>query len=106
MDTFNSPDELASYWQQQITAWQATDLTQADYCKQNDLLYHRFIYWKQKFTSQRTVPVQSKSSGGFVKVAPHKTESGLSVTLPGGMVIRGIREDNLPLVCQLAGQLA
>ena len=37
-------EALASYWLQQIEAWQSSGQTQQAYCKTNDLSYHRFGY--------------------------------------------------------------
>lgn len=35
-------------WTQHIEDWQATDLSQVEYCRQHHLIVHRFTYWKQK----------------------------------------------------------
>jgi len=36
------------FWKQHIEDWQATDLSQVEYCRQHHLIAHRFTYWKQK----------------------------------------------------------
>jgi len=46
------PEALASYWRQQIEAWQSSGQTQQAYCKTNELSYHRFGYWRRKFRQQ------------------------------------------------------
>jgi hypothetical protein len=42
-------EEKRRSWKQHIEDWRSSDLTRADYCRQRDLSYHRFIYWKRKF---------------------------------------------------------
>ena len=59
------PEALASYWQQQIAAWQSSGQTQQAYCKTNDLSYHRFGYWLRKFRRQAQ---EAQSQKGFVPV--------------------------------------
>ena len=41
-------EALASYWLQQIEAWQSSGQPQHAYCKANKLSYHRFGYWRRK----------------------------------------------------------
>lgn len=42
-------EEKRRFWKQCIEDWKSSDLTQVDYCRRHDLLYHRFVYWKRKF---------------------------------------------------------
>ncbi len=37
-----------SCWQQHITDWQVSGLSQTDYCKQHQLVYGTFIYWRHR----------------------------------------------------------
>ena len=97
-------EALASYWLQQIEAWQSSGQPQQAYCKANKLSYHRFGYWLRKFRQQ----AQSQKDSGFVSVipsAPSQT-AGLSLAFPSGLVLRGIACDNLPLVYQLLARLS
>lgn len=91
----------ATYWREQIAEWNQSGLSGAEYCRRHQLIYHRFVYWRQKLDQPDT---QSKTStrisSGFVKVvssSEHRA-SGLSVSLPNGMVIRGIDDSNIALV--------
>ena len=36
------------YWTTQIEAWKKTELSQVEYCRQNNLTKGRFTYWKCK----------------------------------------------------------
>ena len=99
-------EDLASYWQQQIEAWQSSGQTQQAYCKANELSYHRFGYWLRKFRRQAQ-PVQGQKGSGFVPVTHSASaqSAGLSLALPSGLVLRGIAGDNLPVVYQLLSRL-
>ena len=100
------PEALASYWLQQIEAWQSSGQTQQAYCKTNELSYHRFGYWRRKFR-QQSQEVQSQKGSGFVPVTPSAAtqSAGLSLAFPSGLVLRGIAGDNLPIVYQLLSRL-
>ena len=100
-------EALASYWLQQIEAWQSSGQTQQAYCKSNNLSYHRFGYWRRKFR-QQSQEAQSQKGSGFVPVT-HSAISqsvGLSLAFPNGLVLRGIAGDNLPIVYQLLSRLS
>ena len=99
-------EALASYWLQQIEAWQSSGQTQQAYCKTNELSYHRFGYWRRKFR-QQSQEAQSQKGSGFVPVTHSATfqSAGLSLAFPNGLVLRGIAGDNLPLVFQLLSRL-
>jgi hypothetical protein len=100
-------EALASYWLQQIEAWQSSGQTQQAYCKTNALSYHRFGYWRRKFL-QQSQEAQGRKGSGFVPVTHSATSqsAGLSLALPNGLVLRGIAGDNLPIVYQLLSRLS
>jgi hypothetical protein len=100
-------EALASYWLQQIEAWQSSGQTQHAYCKSNALSYHRFGYWRRKF-QQRSQEAQSQKGSGFVPVTHSATSQsvGLSLAFPSGLVLRGIAGDNLSVVYQLLSRLS
>ena len=37
------------YWKQHIDSWQATGLTQTEYCRRHNLKHHQLVYWKKRF---------------------------------------------------------
>ncbi|MCL1487919.1 MAG: hypothetical protein MH186_08485 [Marinobacter sp.] len=51
-----TPTEKVHFWQQQINDWEATDLSGSAYCKQQSLIYHQFVYWRQKLSSAEGYP--------------------------------------------------
>jgi hypothetical protein len=107
MPDYAESEALASYWQQQIDAWQSSGQPQQAYCKANKLSYHRFGYWRRKFL-QQSQEAQSQKCSGFVPVTPSAPSqtAGLSLAFPSGLVLRGIACDNLPLVYQLLARLS
>jgi len=45
--------ETRKFWEEQITTWQDSDLSQAEFCRKNNLIAHRFTYWKQKLVKRQ-----------------------------------------------------
>jgi len=39
-------EEKREYWLSHIENWGKSGLSQAEYCREQDLIYSRFIYWK------------------------------------------------------------
>ena len=102
-----TPD-LYQLWQQTLSDWQASGLSGAAYCKQESLVYHRFVYWRQKLTSntEPSKPVQTRS--GFARVAPVPDAgagAGLTVSLPGGVSITGLHAGNIELLGAVLRQM-
>lgn len=91
-------EQLHRHWQSHIQQWQNSDLSQVDYCKQHQLVYHRFVYWLCKFRKAQACdgPVDS----GFVRVAvvPAQSAHGLSITLAGGVRIEGVDHHTVALL--------
>ena len=82
---------LATYWQEQMQAWEASGQSQTAFCRTNDLNYHRFGYWRRKLSP--TVEQQSSHrASNFVPVTvgSHSQTNDLSLTLPNGLVLSGI----------------
>lgn len=104
--TKQEQQQLREYWHEHITACQASNLSGANYCKEHNLIYHRFVYWRQKFSSssQSASPVKT---GGFVRLAPGSTAvDGLTLALPNGLEVRGISHANVDLISRLMSTLS
>ena len=43
-------------WQKRINEWEASGLTQVEYCNQNELKTSAFLYWRKKFTKKPVLP--------------------------------------------------
>lgn len=53
----NSADEREQFWRSHLEAWTSSGLSQAEYCRQNDLNIARFGYWKRRFSKEH-MPVE------------------------------------------------
>lgn len=49
--------EKRKFWNEHIEGWQESNLTQTDYCRQNNLIPHRFTYWKNRIVKPQETPV-------------------------------------------------
>ena len=106
MNDITEPQTLATYWKQQVEAWKLSGLSQNQFCKNNKLSYHRFIYWRGKFEGVNRARRRQDNSGGFAAVSYRPDgDQGLTLSLPNGLVVRGICTENLPVVRQLLDQL-
>jgi hypothetical protein len=106
MNPTTQSDDRSDFWQHQVDAWKLSGLSGAKFCEANELIYHRFVYWRQKFTPLHSQQSAPQSSGGFVSVTyPPGDEAGLSLSLPNGLVIRGIGAGNIAVVRQLLDTL-
>lgn len=96
--------ERTHFWQKQIATWQASGLSGQRFCKQNNLSYHQFVYWRRK--QDKPPSSQPDSATGFTKVtsvAPMQEE--LTLTLPSGLSITGIHTGNVELLGAILRQL-
>ena len=93
-----------STWSDIIQQWQCSALSGAEFCLQRDLVYHQFQYWKQKLSKTSTHST-TKNPSTFVQVASVPvSQEGITITLPGGIVIRGLNESNIGLVRRILEQ--
>ena len=56
-----SDDERKQFWKSHLESWAPSGLSQAEYCRRNNLNIPRFRYWKRKLTKEN-LPLE------FVKV--------------------------------------
>ncbi len=108
MSTVKKSKRLTHYWQDKISAWEGSGLTQKLFCEQHKLDYHRFGYWRRKFHAKAKPVDLVHRASGFVSVqqVPVSDAGGLRLLLPNGVKIHGIDSGNLPLVSQLLRQLS
>ena len=79
----------AVYWQEKIEAWKTSELTQRQFCKQNDLRFATFTYWRSRLS------IRDPSKNGKVilpvkvKAPKHQTNSqqSIRIKLPHGVLI-------------------
>lgn len=108
-------NDRLQFWQNHLQHYQASGLSGMQYCEQEQLAYHCFIYWRRKFTAMEGVvprePARlAKSKTGFVGVGlptptGSVTDEALELALPNGLVIGNIHSGNLELVGRLLESL-
>ena len=113
-------EERRAYWQYHLQHWENSGLSGAQYCEQEQITYHCFIYWRSKLSSITSdVSVSSggggqKRVGGFIPVrselfpasqAALATPDSLQLALPNGLIIQNIQSNNLNTVRALLEQL-
>ena len=108
MDHEPTPSSRQAYWQGHMERWQQSGQSQKAYCREHNLSYFRFQYWRRNLREDEQQDVQRTRSSGFVAVAPSRGElpAGLSVVLPNGIQLRGISAENLAVVERLLAQLS
>jgi len=96
----------AIHWKEWIEAWKDSGISQRKFCQANDLPYPRFLYWRRKHEGGTGACRTTQASGGFATVDYRpEVNGGLTLSLPNGLVLRGISADNVPVVRQLLEQL-
>ncbi len=100
--------QRADYWREQITTWQASGLSGQVFCQQQQLTYHQFVYWRQKYRTDN--PPQQATAPGFANVIAdtshiHTVPAGLTLSLPNGLVISGFNDHNVTLLSAILRQL-
>lgn len=93
-------------WPEHFTQWRQSGLTQREYCRQAGLSRHRFKYWRRKLEPEQ-FGSRSPRKSGFVPVQVQRpqVEASLSLSLPNGLVLRGIDSGNVELVKRLVEHL-
>ena len=49
--------EKRRFWKKHIDVWRDEEFSQRDYCLVHGLKYHRFVYWKEKFSAPKASSV-------------------------------------------------
>ena len=98
---------LSRQWRQYIEDWRNSGLSQQAFCRDRDLSYHKFHYWRKKLAHAPANKTPPRSSA-LVPVTYQSPSpvSGLSVQLPNGITLRGIASDNMLLVERLLASLS
>jgi hypothetical protein len=95
-------------WQARIDAYRASGLSGSRFCQAHDLIYHQFVYWRKKLAgTERGAPRGNRVAvNGFTQVVLERpTNAELTIQLPSGLSIQGIRHQNLDLVQALLERL-
>jgi hypothetical protein len=80
------------YWKEQIEAWQGSGLHQIEYCRQNNLKYHLFTYWKKKLVQPAESPVCLVQVPFAQTITPQTSSGSLGLVLDNGYRIEVERD--------------
>jgi hypothetical protein len=61
MSTINK----SQFWQDHITAWQGSSLSQATYSKQHEIKFHNFAYWRNRLGPAKAPSAKLMKLGGL-----------------------------------------
>ena len=86
-DTKKSKAEL---WEQRIREWEASGLSQVEYCRRHDLKFATFAYWRKRFPAQgkatgslRLVPLNLHANANSDPKKPSAPEGGITIEAGG-----------------------
>jgi hypothetical protein len=77
MSTINK----SQFWQDNIIAWQSSGLSQAPYCKQHEIKFHNFAYWRNRLSPVKAPSVKLMKLGAMPVSSPVVMHSPLGVRL-------------------------
>lgn len=63
-------DARRTYWRKQLDAWQLSGQSRRAFCRDHNLDYYRFGYWRKKFQSASEEEATHHASNAFVRVLP------------------------------------
>ena len=86
--------ETRRFWERHLRAWRESGIAQSQYCRENDLRVHQFIYWKKRIPADspgvslvelpaELVSMRSNDSGGRETVSPTPTGAPLRLFIDG-----------------------
>tara|TARA_R110001592_G_scaffold260403_1_gene524906 strand:- start:592 stop:891 length:300 start_codon:yes stop_codon:yes gene_type:complete len=87
MSTINK----SQFWQDHVTAWQGSGLSQAAYCKQHEIKLHNFTYWRIRLS-----PAKAPSTK-LMKLSGMSASSRMIMNLPLGVRLE-LSASDLPVV--------
>lgn len=106
MDTKEAAHQRRQFWQTHLEQWRHSDISGQQYCRDHELSYHRFNYWRRNLLNASATSSPGKQTSGFTQVVRRdEYNAGLVMSLPNGISFRGITEDHIGLISQLLRQL-
>jgi hypothetical protein len=82
-----NPSHLRRFYQKHLERWQQSQLSQKEYCRQNEIILHRFTYWKKRLADD------NQAGPTFVPVPlaqnfSHSATSKIDLIIAGGFKIQ------------------
>ena len=95
-------EQKRSYWKQHVDSWQQTNLTQVEYCRQNNLKHHQLVYWKKRFLKTETnvsfVPLKLED---LLEIPARQDQASLTLVINNQFKIEIRAGFDAQLLCQL-----
>lgn len=82
-----------------IQAWQQCKQSQQEYCRENNLTYHKFIYWLSKFRRKQN-PIEQAFIPVQIEQPVHSSPTELEIAYPNGVRLR-VPSGNVQFIGQL-----
>ena len=79
-----TPFQKQQYWQKHVNAWQSSSLSQAAYCKAQQLSLASFGYWRKRCSAIAAPTMSLPAVIPVLREAPH---GGAQLRSPGGWQI-------------------
>jgi hypothetical protein len=74
------------HWQRIVGRWRASGLSQAEFCRRQDIPVWKLAWWRKRLKGQAEESASLFVPVGIVPAAASTTE--LELTLPGGRILR------------------
>lgn len=107
IESVTEPQTKLDYWKKLSDEWQASGLTQPEFCKQIGISYAQFGYWRTKILSSTG---KAKHNLKPVTIKPAATHANglIQAILPNGVKLQiphNVSEASLSLTITLLGVL-
>ena len=66
--------EQKQEWNDRVEGWLVSNMSAAKWCRDNELDYNKFLYWKERF-SQKKEKHNNSITTAFVEIPEHKSDS-------------------------------
>ena len=96
-----TPTERRAHWKGIISDWESSKLSQPAFCKERDIVYSQFCYWRYELNKTKR-----HDPGQFIPLSLNKqsqqpSAKSLTVCLPEGISIKIHDESQLSLAAKL-----
>lgn len=86
-------------WKKRIEAWERSDISQKKYCKQNNISYSAFKYWRKKLGLKTKTFIELNTK----RVS--RKESDITIVLRNGIHIKINQFENISVIKTLVFEL-
>lgn len=75
--------EQRQQWADRVESWRTSGKSVAEWCREHEVVYHKFLYWKDRF-SQKKEKRSNSITTAFVEIPEDKTDrAGISLEYQG-----------------------